>query len=193
MMKADSYRGFLPPLWAYSISALPFYCSAGKKWIVMYVPAYRHYAHVCIAYGPIQLHGHFITLFWASECVLLYWLYQRSTLAIIRASSFIVWIAMLVSLSMDWSTIYSMASLALPIVFNKGFITTFMLPWAPMRCFTAQKEGPASGIAAYYLPAAGFFRIRVLYYHLLPAHWKSTTSSCTIIRCRHQYSIPAAL
>ncbi len=74
--------------------------------------------------APLQLHGNYITLFWASETVLLYWLYQRSAIGIIRYSSFIIWGAMLLSLLMDWFNVYNGAA-ALPVVFNKGFITGF--------------------------------------------------------------------
>ena len=72
--------------------------------------------------APLQLHGNDITLFWASEAVLLYWLHQRSSIGIIRYSSFIIWFAMLLSLLMDWFNEYNNTA-ALPVVFNKGFIT----------------------------------------------------------------------
>ena len=74
--------------------------------------------------APIQLHGHFITLFWAAEGVLLYWLYQKSAIKLMRLTSFIIWIAMLCSLLMDWNDIYSSSELHLSIIANKGFITT---------------------------------------------------------------------
>jgi uncharacterized membrane protein len=79
--------------------------------------------------APLQLHGHFITLFWASEAVLLYWLSQRSGIGIIRWASMGVWVAMLLSLLMDWvNTYYEMwdripPTVFLPILFNKGFMT----------------------------------------------------------------------
>lgn len=74
--------------------------------------------------APIQLHGNFITLFWASEAVLLYWLYGKAKLPIIRWSSFLVLGAALLSLLMDWSAIYADGfRTALPIVFNKGCLT----------------------------------------------------------------------
>ena len=73
--------------------------------------------------APLQLHGHYITLFWASESVLLYWLYVRSQIKLIRLSSLLIWIAMLVSLMMDWSNVYGFGIDPLPIVFNKGFMT----------------------------------------------------------------------
>ena len=73
--------------------------------------------------APLQLHGHYITLFWASESVLLYWLFVRSQIKLIRLSSLLIWIAMLVSLLMDWFNIYGSETNSLSIVFNKGFMT----------------------------------------------------------------------
>jgi hypothetical protein len=78
--------------------------------------------------APLQLSGNFITLFWASECVLLYWLFQKSKLAIIKISSVVVWLCMIVSLVMDWINIYGLSNFPLNIVFNKGFVTS---------CYTA--------------------------------------------------------
>lgn len=73
--------------------------------------------------APLQLNGSYITLFWASECVLLYWLYQKSKIPIVRIASLIVWGAMLLSLFMDWNNVYA-NSIGLRIVFNRGFITS---------------------------------------------------------------------
>lgn len=74
--------------------------------------------------APIQLHGHFITLFWAAEGVLLYWLFQKSGIKLMRLTSLIIWMAMLCSLLMDWYAIYGSADTILIIAANKGFITT---------------------------------------------------------------------
>ena len=74
--------------------------------------------------APIQLHGHFITLFWAAESVLLYWLYQKSSIKLMRLTSLIIWFAMLLSLLMDWFELYSSSTAVLTIIANKGFITT---------------------------------------------------------------------
>ncbi|MBC8051953.1 MAG: DUF2339 domain-containing protein [Sphingobacteriaceae bacterium] len=73
--------------------------------------------------APIQLKGNHITLFWASEAVLLYWLYLKSDIKLTRITALIIWVAMLISLVMDWVSIYSNGSV-LPILANKGFITT---------------------------------------------------------------------
>ena len=74
--------------------------------------------------APIQLHGHFITLFWSAESVLLYWLYQKSAIKLVRLVSLIIWVAMLLSLLMDWSQMYLSTDIGLTVIANKGFITT---------------------------------------------------------------------
>lgn len=74
--------------------------------------------------GPIQLHGHYITLFWAAETVLLYWLYQKSRIYLMQLASQIIWALMLLSLFMDWAAIYGDSAIAVNILINKGFITT---------------------------------------------------------------------
>src|SRR6202021_2449250 len=61
--------------------------------------------------APLQLHGHYITLFWASETVLLYWLFLKSQIKLIQLSSVIVWMAMLISLFIDWVNIYAPGSI----------------------------------------------------------------------------------
>jgi uncharacterized membrane protein len=74
--------------------------------------------------APIQLHGHFITLFWSAECVLLYWLSQKSGIKLIQWASLIIWVAMLASLLMDWMHLYISSDLTFAVITNKGFITT---------------------------------------------------------------------
>jgi uncharacterized membrane protein len=83
--------------------------------------------------APLQLHGHYITLFWATESVLLYWLFLKSQIRLIRLASLLIWLAMLVSLGMDWLNNYFTSydvpgthlrpGEILPILFNKGFMT----------------------------------------------------------------------
>lgn len=76
--------------------------------------------------APIQLHGNSITLFWATETVLLYWLYLRSSIKLMKLTSLILWAAMLLSLFMDWSQLYTHHEIALTVIANKGFITTLV-------------------------------------------------------------------
>lgn len=97
--------------------------------------------------APIQLHGHYITLFWASEAVLLYWLGRKSGLRIIGVASLLVWVAMLVSLVMDWSAAYYLRfdKRPLPVIFNKGLMTTlYAAACCYMIFFLRRKPEPAS-------------------------------------------------
>lgn len=95
--------------------------------------------------APLQLHGHYITLFWASETVLLYWLSQRAGISIIKWASMLVWVAMLFSLLMDWATTYdlrygSKPDIFLPVIFNKGFMTGIYSALACYALFFLQRR-----------------------------------------------------
>lgn len=74
--------------------------------------------------APVQLKGHNITLFWAAETVLLYWLHQRSKIVLFKYSSVIVFALLFISLMMDW-VIANDQSTTLPLLFNdwKGIVT----------------------------------------------------------------------
>jgi uncharacterized membrane protein len=76
--------------------------------------------------GPVQLEGNHITLFWAAESALLFWLYQRSNMRLIRVASVIVTAAMLFGLVCNWIIVYGNSLTGdenLPLFVNKGFIT----------------------------------------------------------------------
>lgn len=74
--------------------------------------------------APVQLHGNYITIFWALESVLLIWLAQKSGIVMYRFASVIVTFLMGISLLMDWVDVYGDYTLATtPILFNKAFIT----------------------------------------------------------------------
>ncbi|MCY7291188.1 MAG: DUF2339 domain-containing protein, partial [Ferruginibacter sp.] len=90
--------------------------------------------------APLQLNGNNITLFWASEAVLLYWLFTKSQLRIIQYSSIIIWVLMLISLMMDWDSVYANYSSALRIMANKGFITSVFAAIATYLLYVIRKN-----------------------------------------------------
>lgn len=99
--------------------------------------------------APLQLHGHYITLFWASELVLLYWLFLQSKLRLIRLASWLVLAAMLVSLVWDWVNIYLLGHPGMVIIFNKGCMTGL---WCAVCCFVLfrlQREPVMAPIMLY--------------------------------------------
>lgn len=114
--------------------------------------------------APIQLQGNHITLFWASEAVLLYWLFQKSRIRIIQVTSLIIWVCMLVSLFMDWTAIYSDSHKQLPVVFNRGFITTLFAAISSYLLFVLRKKEDGERLTEEdsFDVAPGVFRIAAL-------------------------------
>jgi uncharacterized membrane protein len=113
--------------------------------------------------APIQLHGNYITLFWASECVLLYWLFQKSRIHIIQLASMIVWVAMCISLLMDWAQFYIDTSKSAAIIFNKGFITTTYVAISSYLLFVLRKKDlPEYNYWTFKLPISKIFRVTAL-------------------------------
>jgi len=76
--------------------------------------------------GPVQLKGNHITLFWAAEAVVLFWLYQRSRMVLLKTASLLLLLPLIVSLLMDWSQIYGTNTRVIPLLINKGFVTTIV-------------------------------------------------------------------
>jgi uncharacterized membrane protein len=97
--------------------------------------------------APLQLNGHFITLFWAAETVVLLWLLQKSGIRILQWGLLAVWICSIISLLMDWNAVYGSpysGTQLLPILANRGFITTLFVAAANSVLFRLMKatEGP---------------------------------------------------
>lgn len=77
--------------------------------------------------GPVHFKGNHLVLFWASEMVILYWLYQRTGIRQLKFFSLIITALMLVGLLLTWSEIYlSGTGVIIPVIVNKGFITTWV-------------------------------------------------------------------
>ncbi len=72
--------------------------------------------------APVQLEGNYITLFWAAEAVLIFWLYRKSGIVQMKYASMAVLVLMLISLVMDWGHLYFIAPVKVPVI-NKAFIT----------------------------------------------------------------------
>lgn len=73
--------------------------------------------------APVQLEGNYITLFWAAETVLLLWLSQKSGIRLMKLTSVVIMVLMILSLIIDWNQIYVLDYLPLNIIINKGYIT----------------------------------------------------------------------
>ncbi|MBC9796143.1 DUF2339 domain-containing protein [Sinomicrobium weinanense] len=72
---------------------------------------------------PIQFEGNYITMFWAAEVVLLFWLSQKSGISTFKAGAIIVQGLMFISLLMDWVDYYVAGKAELSVILNRAFIT----------------------------------------------------------------------
>ena len=92
--------------------------------------------------APVQLEGNYITLFWAAEAVLLFWLSQKSGIRLMKLGSVIVMSLMIISLLMDWNQIYyGYLENKLNIILNKGYITSIIaLVSVTITYFLLKKE-----------------------------------------------------
>jgi len=164
MMKAEPYRGlFTAGIGVFNLASS--FILFGNRKIdnnILYLLIGITLSFVSLI-APIQLNGNNITVFWASESVLLYWLFQKSRIRIIQYGSLLVWAAMLVSLMMDWMNVYGIRSTMLPVVINKGFITTVFSSVATYVLFLLRRKNipEASSAGDIRLPD-NLFRITAI-------------------------------
>jgi len=112
--------------------------------------------------APLQLSGNNITMFWASEAVLLYWLFTKSNLRIIQYSSVIIWALMIISLLMDWMQVYTNYNSALKIIINKGYITTLFAAIATYVLYIIRTKEKTENTNVNLVPGKLFFRVSAL-------------------------------
>src|SRR5215203_4013483 len=74
--------------------------------------------------APVQFKGNHVTLFWAAESVILFWLFQRTRTVQLKIASLIITFLMLGSLGITWIQVYFSDDQLIPVLLNKGFTTT---------------------------------------------------------------------
>ncbi|MCL9806712.1 DUF2339 domain-containing protein [Flavobacterium amniphilum] len=86
---------------------------------------------------PVQFEGNQITLFWACEAVLLFWLSQKSGIGLFKLGAVAVQILTVISLILDWNNHYQISGTILSVIFNPAclagivvlgsFVVTYLL------------------------------------------------------------------
>ena len=74
--------------------------------------------------APVQFKGNIVTLFWAAETVILFWLFQRTRIVQLKIASLVVGAFMLASVVTTWIQVYFTNTQVIPILLNKGFSTS---------------------------------------------------------------------
>jgi uncharacterized membrane protein len=110
--------------------------------------------------APVQLKGNYITIFWSAETVLLFWLYQKSFIRLLKIATAIITILSLLSLFMDWSQVYVTHFILIPVIINKGLITTiFCASAAVTMVYLLKREADT-----YYLGELTNATVRLFYF-----------------------------
>jgi uncharacterized membrane protein len=105
--------------------------------------------------GPLELRDNFVTLFFAAEFVLLFWLAVRSELKLLFSFSAAVLMIVLMSLAINWGVFYNLYSTSeMPVIFNKAFLTSmFVIAAVFVNVFLNKKNNTNEG--------NGFFSKRI--------------------------------
>ncbi|MCO6161250.1 DUF2339 domain-containing protein [Flavobacterium sp. NRK F7] len=89
---------------------------------------------------PIQFEGNQITIFWAAEAVLLFWLSQKSKIAYFKTGAFAVQVLTIISLFLDWIK-YDYYETNYAIILNALFMSGFVVSISFFLTYTIlQKE-----------------------------------------------------
>lgn len=89
--------------------------------------------------APVQFDGHNITLFWSAEMVLLYWLFTRSRIVLLKYTSGLISGLMLLSLLSHWNSVYNDYT-TLTVILNSGFITGLVAGIALLGYYYLQQK-----------------------------------------------------
>ncbi|MDP5098117.1 MAG: DUF2339 domain-containing protein, partial [Flavobacterium sp.] len=96
---------------------------------------------------PIQFEGNQITLFWAVEAVLLFWLSQKSKINMFKLGAMVVQFLSIISLIIDWDKQYRFSNNELTILFNPIFITGIVVVGSLLGTyFLLKKENESTSI-----------------------------------------------
>jgi uncharacterized membrane protein len=172
----QDYRGlFTAGLGLINLSlAFAFYRREGIDKTFIYLLIGLTLSFISLA-APVQLKGNHITLFWSAEIAILYWLYLKSDIKLLKLSSFLITVLTIISLLMDWRNVYFTDNIP-GILWNKGFTTSLFTALAFLVVSGLyRKDKEASFYGIFYLVAAiilsfvaGLIEINYQFVHYYP-------------------------
>lgn len=135
---------------------------------------------------PVQLDGNWVTLLWASEAALLYWLGKNKNLSVYEFMSYPLMALALFSLLHDWDIAYSSYYIeenTLKPIFNSTFLTSVLfliaftiINWVHNNAYTQQEEPAKSTIRIIMnivIPGILIFTLFSSLYLEINAFWQS--------------------
>jgi uncharacterized membrane protein len=131
--------------------------------------------------GPVQLEGSNITLFWAAEMAMLYWLYQRSGIRLIRIASSLLSALTVFSLLITWMRLYfdrpyGVDPVHMELFINRAFLAGMFVfvSFIVMTVLMKKEKEPfmLQGIETkYYQRMLGVLALVVLYLTFFLEFW----------------------
>jgi len=109
--------------------------------------------------AAIQFDANFVVLFWAAESVILYWLYRRSSMKLLRWASFMLVTLMIAGLLWNWAIVYF--NEPVPVLINKGFITALAASVALFILYDRIRKTETSSIDNKYLGSVAGNRVQL--------------------------------
>ncbi|MBI3134112.1 MAG: DUF2339 domain-containing protein [Bacteroidetes bacterium] len=110
----------------------------------------------------IQFDGYYVTLFWALEGVILYWLGSKAKMNLLKNTALLVTGIGTLSLFMVWSLNYQVHDALLPVIFNTAFATgSFVLLCYAALVYLMKKDAPETNLVG----------LKVSYLSLILKYW----------------------
>jgi uncharacterized membrane protein len=197
LQNGESYLGLFAVFTAllHFITAIIIYRQQEPHRDVFYLVAGMVLVFLTLAV-PIQLNGHWVTLVWASEALLLFWIGRTKEFIVYEKISFVMVALALGSLMQDWDSYYNPINLAgeatksIPFLFNIQFLTSL---WVA-ACFglivkiaTNKKYKnplePGSlphGFLHYGIPAMLILTLYVAFFTEIQSYWNQRYTASVI-------------
>lgn len=136
---------------------------------------------------PVQLDGNWVTLLWAGEAVLLFWIGRAKNVYFFERLSYPLIAMAFISIAQDWTTVYSnynpdFPETKLTPLFNINFLTSFLLIVAfsfinylnsKIKYFSALlKQNRLYSIASISIPAILLIVIYFAFFLEIANYWK---------------------
>ncbi|SEN98194.1 Predicted membrane protein [bacterium A37T11] len=140
---------------------------------------------------PVQLDGHWVTLLWAGEALLLFWIGRVKKVALYEVLSYPIMLLAFISICQDWRVVYgyiahSATDVRLTPVLNVQFLSSilFILAFAFINKWHVNPAYPSSltarkglyRILSFLLPTVLAIALYSAFYHEISHYWEQRYS-----------------
>lgn len=197
IQNGESYLGLFAVFTAvlHFISAVIIYRQQEQHRDIFYLVAGMVLVFLTLAV-PIQLNSHWVTLIWASEALLLFWIGRTKEFVVYEKISFVMVLLALGSLVQDWDRYYQPlymtdeATKSIPFLFNIQFLTSLwvaacfglILKIATNKKYKNHLEAGSlpHGFLNYGVPAILILTLYVAFFTEIQSYWSQRYAASAI-------------